>query len=48
MLRLRVYEWYEKLRYLSIGPWQRETGKKIALAGVKLQEPMANDDQCNF
>ena len=45
MFRLRVYEWYEKLRYASIGPWQRETGKQMALAGLRMQGPMKNDDQ---
>lgn len=36
MFRLRVYDWYEKLRFLSIGPWQRETGKNLALQGLKM------------
>ena len=45
MLRLKVYDWFEKVRFLNIGPWQRETGKKLALAGLRMQAPMGSDDR---
>ena len=34
MLRLKVFDWIEKVRLTNIGPWQREAGKKLALYGL--------------
>lgn len=36
MLRLKVYEWFEKIRFLKIGPFQRQQGIKLAEYGLKL------------
>ncbi len=45
MLRLRIYDWYEKTRFLRFGPWQREQGKRLAQLGLRLQAPFQNDDR---
>ena len=45
MFRLKVYDWFEKVRFFKMGPWQREQGKKLALAGLRLQAPLGSDDR---
>ena len=45
MLKSKVFDWIERIRYTKIGPLYRESGKRLAVLGLKLQGKMGNDDR---
>jgi hypothetical protein len=45
MLKSKVFDWIERIRYTKIGPFYRESGKRLAVFGIKLQGKMGNDDR---
>lgn len=46
MLKSKVFDWIERIRYTKMGPLYRESGKRLAVLGLKLQGKMGNDDRC--
>lgn len=45
MLRLRLFDAYEKFSMTFLGPFYRRIGKTLAQSGLNMQQPYTSDDR---